>query len=148
MKGEPVPDQDHILRYVAPRHIDDGVISGSGFLGKPGENAPSVSWLECYPEPLENQLSEVRRRSRLKYGAAARLVRLNVGQTRAYVAGNSPFGISISVLHDPQPADAEHPLEDPAHSLMHGIPDRDSPQGETVGDLIVNCILEQFPARG
>jgi hypothetical protein len=143
--GAPVPDPDHALRYIGKKHVDKGTnqVNGSGFLARPGEDAPSANWIECFEGPIENQLSEIRERKRFKYEKRGRLVRLNVGNTRQHIVSNAPFSINFAFLHDPLPAEDDRP-EDPSHALMHGAPELDTPEGEMIQDLFLDCILESF----
>jgi hypothetical protein len=148
MKGEPVPDSDHVVRYVGARHIDGGVIHGGAFLARQKEKGPSVNWLECFWGGLQQQLAEVRQRTRLRYGASARLARLLVGNVRAHVAGNAPDGDAIAILQDPLDADPSFAVPaDPSHAVMDGVPSADHPAGELIGDLIAQCIEDTYPAR-
>jgi hypothetical protein len=55
--GSLVPDGHHVLRYIRPRHVDNGVVNGEAFLTRPGEDAPSVNWVEWFDPPLENQVA-------------------------------------------------------------------------------------------
>lgn len=153
MKGDLTPDPDHILRYVAPKHIDtdaDGtpVILGSAFIARPrDENAVSYNWLECLEGSLEERVQQVRVAARLTYGKPARLARLNVGQVRQFIREEAE-GHEVTVIQDPLEAEAEFP-QDPSHALMTNVPDENDPSGfgELIGDLIGQCVLEMFPAR-
>ena len=63
-----------------------------------------------------------------------------------HVAENGIDGRTISIVQDPLDAEGEYP-SDPSHALMRDIPSVDEPEGEAVGDLIAECIIETFPAR-
>jgi hypothetical protein len=143
-KGAPIPESDHILRYIRPRHVENGIVNGEGFLARPGEEAPSVNWLEWFGPPMENQVAGVRSATRLTY--AGQLARLNVGQTALYVRENDPNSLTLSFVHDPLDANSTYPA-DPSHSLINGIPTQDTPEAALVKDLIAECILAPlFPA--
>lgn len=152
MKGEAVPDEDHVLRYVGGRHVDldsdnRPVILGSGFISRPRErNSPSCNWLELLDGDLEHQVQQVRDATRIRYGATGRLARLNVGTITRTVAAGTEAGRAVTVIHDPLDAEGEW-VADPSHALLTNVPDADDPEGELVGDLIANCVLESFPAR-
>jgi len=149
MKGDPVPDPDHVLRYVGGNHIENGEINGSGLLRRSNETHPSVNWLERFSGDLEDRVAEVRRRRRLTYGATARLACLNVGHAKTYVLQNDPNSRRITVIQDPLDEDRERGSpEDPSHSLIEGVPGVDTPEGELIGDLLAKCILDSFSARG
>ena len=151
MKGEAVPDPDHVARYVRRSHVDDGRVVGNAFLRKrnPNEPAPSVHWLEVLAGQVHDQIAEVRRRNRLGKGAMAVFARLNVGRTRRYVADNDADHRQIAFIHDPLDAKPpEHPLDDPSHALIEGLPHPDdTPEAEAIGDLICETVLDTFPAR-
>jgi len=145
-KGSSIPESDHILRYIRPRHVENGVVNGEGFLTRPGEHAPSVNWLEWFDPPLENQVAGVRSVTRLTYAKSGQLVRLNVGQTTRYVRENDPNGLTLSFVHDPLDAYGTHP-PDPSHSLIEGVPVQDTPEAALVKDLIADRVLSPlFPA--
>jgi hypothetical protein len=137
-----------VLRYVGGLHIDQGEINGSAFLCRATEPSPSVNWLECFGGTLEQKVDEVRKRARMKYGTTARLARLNVGRTIAYVFENTPNSLVIEFVLDQLKADPERGLpEDLSHALMKGVPKADTPEGELIGDLVANCIIDSFPAK-
>ena len=148
MKGDPVPDPDHILRYVGGFHVEkDGTISGGAFIAKPKDgNCPSYNWLECLKGSLEERVQQVRDAARIKYGGTAVLVRLNVGQVRQFIRDEAE-GHEVTVIHDPLEPEETCPLPDPSHALMTNVPNENKPQGELIGDLIRQCILEVFPAK-
>ena len=139
-KGSPLPEADRILRYIRPRHVEDGIVNGEGFLTRPGEDAPSGNWLEWFDPPIANQVAGVRSVARLTYAKKGKLARLNVGQTTRYVRENDPNGLVLSFVHDPLDA-KETQAADPSHSLIHGVPVQDTPEAALVKDLIAECIL-------
>jgi hypothetical protein len=144
--GSYLPDRDHVLRYVSPRHVDGDVVDGEAFLARPRESAPSANWLEWFDPPIENQLAGVRSVARLTYAKTGRLARLNVGQTRQYVRENDPNGLMLSFVHDPLGVEGTHPA-DPSHTLIKGIPVQDTPEAALVKDLIAGCVLKPiYPA--
>lgn len=148
MKGNPVPDPDHILRYAGGVHVEkDGTILGGAFIAKPkDDNCPSYNWLEILEGSLEDRVQQVRDAARLTYGKSAKLVRLNVGQVRELIRDEAE-GHVVTVIHDPLEPEEKCPLPDPSHTLMTNVPDENDPQGELIGDLIRQCVLEVFPAR-
>jgi hypothetical protein len=144
--GAAIPDSEHVLRYLRPRHVENGVVNGEGFLTRPGEDAPSVNWLEWFDPPIENQVKGVRSITRLTYAKTGQLARLNVGQTKSYVRENDPNGLSLSFIHAPLDPEGAYP-SDPSHSLIEGVPIQDKPEAALVKDLIANCVLEPlYPA--
>ena len=152
MKGDQVPLDHHILRYVGGRHIDqdteeNAVILGGGFIARPRDgNRPSCNWLEYLDGSLDEQIQQIRNAARVAYRANGRLARLNVGRVIGEVAAGTGDGREVAIIHDP--LDPENGrIADPSHALMTNVPDEDDPEGELVGDLIANCVLESFPAR-
>ena len=83
---------------------------------------------------------------RMTYGATAALARLNVGQVRNHIAGNTDDNRAVVVVQDPLEAEDDKPA-DPSHALMADIPDENDPEGEHIGDLIAECVLNIFPAK-
>ena len=153
MKGDTLPADQHVLRYVRPRYLEsdggDGPrIDGGAFLRRPTETSLSVNWLECFDGTLPEQVASVRKTRRLAYAATAKLARLNVGRVVQAIDNAAHGGEPARIAHDPlDPAPPEHPLADPSHASITGIPVVDTPEGETVGDLIRRCVDQVFPAR-
>ena len=139
-ENSPLPNLDHVLRYIPPRHVEDGVVNGEAFLAKPAEDAPSVNWLEWFDPPIENQVAGARSLTRLRYAKTGQLARLNVGQTVQYVRENDPNGLVLSFVHDPLDATDAHPA-DPSHSLIYGVPTQETPEATLIKDLMADCIL-------
>jgi hypothetical protein len=145
--GSPVPDSDHVLRYLKPRYVDNGVVDGEGFLLRPQESAASVNWLEWFDPPIENQVDGVRSDARLQYAKTGHLVRLNVGHTKDYVRENSPGALVLAFDHAPLEPDQQFDRPDPSHALIKGVPEQDTPDAALIKDLIANCVLPPiYPA--
>ena len=147
-KGDRLPQADHVLRYIGKKHVDPATneINGSGFLTRAGEDAPSNNWIECFADPLTNQLAEIRSRKRLRYEKRGKLVRLNVAKTERHIRDNrTPAGApEITFLHDPLEAVSHFP-PDPSHSIADGVPQIGAgPEAELIGDLFLDCVLNKF----
>ena len=138
--GSPIPESDHVLRYIPPRHVQDGVVNGEAFLTRPAENAASVNWLEWFDPPIEEQVGGVRSAKRLRYAKTGLLARLNVGQTARYVKENNAYGLELHFVHDPLEAEEGH-RPDPSHALIGGVPVKDNPEAALIKDLIADCIV-------
>lgn len=160
MRGDPVPDDNHILRYVGGSHVEqdeDGnpYVTGGGFIARPRDNnMPSYNWLEYLSGTLDERVQTVRKTARIKYRAKARLAKLHVGRVIKHVRDNTDDGRVVEVIHDPLDEvihDPPDPLNDyppdSSHSFMTNIPSEDDPEGETIGDLIAECVCNTFPAR-
>ena len=141
MTGDELPDSDHVVRYVKPSNVQNGIVNAEEFVG--GSNGVSVNWLEYFQErSTDEQLGEVRRCIQLTIRPNGRFARLNVGDTKGRVSGASR---NLDFLHDPQAA--RPPFEpDPSHGLIAGLPAEDSPEAMLVADMISECILELHPA--
>ena len=152
MKGDPIPDHDHILRYIGAAHLDKDLdsgewkILGSGFLSRPRDrNSVSYNWIEYYCGNLSDQITQIRQCTRLDYGATARLARLNMGKICQYLKKQMPERNAITVTHDPLEAGNGKP-GDPSHALMHNVLNNNDPQSEMFGDFIAHCVRDTFPA--
>jgi hypothetical protein len=150
-KGDRLPAEHHVLRYIRKKDVDKdkNAINGSGFLARPGEDAPSSNWIECFSAPLANQLAEIRSRKRIQYEKRAKLVRLNVSGTEQHIrdnlaaASDNPAAPTyVQFVHDPLEEEGSYPA-DPSHALATGVPQVGAgPEAELIGDLFLDCILE------
>lgn len=144
MTAGDLPDADHVMRYA--RFIDlldDGTLNCSAFQLRKAESGLSVNWLECFGDKTKSQqLDEVRRLIRLTMKRSGRLAELNVGQTRKKV---DRLLDELRFIH--MPLDADENFEaDPSHSEIVGLPPKDSPEADMIGDLIATCVIEVHPA--
>ena len=141
MTGDVLPDSAHVVHYVRPTSIfEDGSID---IRLRSREPALSVHCLECFGDlPKEQQLAQVRRVSRLTLSKNGRLVEWQVGPTTQYLLDEAP---SIRFVSKPLAADQNHEA-DPSHSEIEGLPPRDSPQADLLGDMIAQCIMARHPA--
>jgi hypothetical protein len=142
-KGSAVPDSHHVLRYISRKHVDPdkNEFTGSGFLARLGEGCPSVNWIECFAPPIENQLAGIRAEKRLKYEKRGKLARLNVRGTREYVVAEG--ATILAFLHDQEDATEKYP-EHTSHCVIQGVPELNTPEGELIGDLLLDCVLETY----
>jgi len=111
MKGDKIPDQDHITRYCKPSQAPDGNIQPSAFMLRVNEESLSVNWLgylNCINR--ESEIAAVREiyKAKFKVGATAKIVVLNVGEVRQKVLNETPDRRNLDVLHDPLTDDASH----------------------------------------
>src|SRR5262245_24193944 len=109
-KGDELPDNDHVLRYVRSGHVDRTGrvehVTTSAFLCRPDEIAASVNWMQCFDPPVDNQCKCIREEKRLTYGRNDRLARLSIGQAKNYVIteAEAALGKDAALLgfeHDP-----------------------------------------------
>lgn len=103
MRSDPIPGDDHVVRYVRSTGIDaEGRVNGSEFRlrpHRPDDVGLSVNWLECFGNIARSeQLRAVRRLFRLSVRCTGRFVELNVGQTRLHLTNELP---GILFVEDP-----------------------------------------------
>ena len=139
MKGDKIPDQNHIARYCSPKHNSDGQIQATAFMLRSGEKSLSVNCLELLNcSSRGNEVAQIRRiyEAKLSVGARARIAILNVGEVRNHVLDESPDRRNLEVLHDPQ-------SEDPSHSGIYNLREED----ELIAELILETVQETYNAR-
>jgi hypothetical protein len=139
MKGQAIPDSDHVSRYCKATAVENGEISAAAFMMRRSDAHLSVNWLEELNCPdRAGQIRDLQKlyARKLKVGAAARIAVLNVGAIRTKVKRESPDRRLLPVLHEPEP-------DDPSHSGIYEIPYED----EIVAELIAQEILERHPAK-
>lgn len=147
MTAMDIPDDNHVVRYVSPRHVrKDGKVTWSAFSlrpHRPDDTGLSVNWLECFClSTKDEQLAEVRRVSRLELREGGRLAELNVGTTKRRLRREY---LEIRFIQKPLVAEDNYQA-DPSHSEISGLPRGNSPEAELVGDMIVRSITEVHPA--
>ena len=146
MTSEDIPDADNVVRYIGGSKIEDGVVLGEAFrlpAENPERNSPSVNWMDCFRGLSKaEQLSEVRRRSRLTLRPSGRLAELNVGATREYLRREINALRFVKTSLDTAP-----PYQaDPSHGDIVGLPAAESPMASLVGDMIAECVQARHPA--
>lgn len=146
MKGEDLPANDHIVRYVKPTMIEaDGSADGADFklrATRPEETGLSVNWLEAFEQEKAGQLNEVRRLIRLRMRPSGRFAELNVGTVLRVVSEELD---TLRIVHDPLAAEGEHEA-DSSHAEFTGLPSGDTDKAALVGDLIAQCVVAMHPA--
>lgn len=137
MKGDLLPDQDHICRYCsATKFTENGLITGAAFQLRPSDKYLSVNWLEFFQlTDRQEQIREVRKVLRLTLGAKARLAVLNVEAIVNFVHTQSPDARKLRVLHEPEE-------NDPSHSGIY----RFGYDDHLIADLIAETVQEFYPA--
>ena len=145
MNGGDLSDSDHVVRYARFTDIlDDGTLNCSAFQLRTMESGLSVNWLEYFGDRTKSQqLDEIRPLIRLTMKKSGRLAELNVGVTKEYVGHRFD---ELRFIHTPLDADENYEA-DPSHSEIIGLPPKDSPEAELIGDLIAECIIAVHPAK-
>ena len=139
MKGDKIPDQNHIARYCKSTQVSDGQILATAFMLRTGEERLSVNWLEFLNcSSRESEITEIRNiySSKLNVGARAKIAVLNVGEVRQKVLTESPDGRNLEVIHDPL-------IDDPSHSGIYNL----KQDGELIAELILETVREAYSAR-
>jgi len=146
MRGDNLPESDHIARYCKPTtQAPDGQIQASAFMLKSDsdEKSLSVHWLEYLNgSSRENEISEIRNIYASifnRVSAKAKIAVLNVGEVRGKVLTESEDRRNLEVLHDPK----EDEPSDPSHSGIYNL----KPDDELIAELILETVLEDYPAR-
>lgn len=152
VKGSPLPAGQHVVRYIPPRFIEtdddeNTVILGGAFLARTNEgNEISCNWLEYFNGPIDAQVDEIRKCSRLNYAAKGRLALLAVDQTCLHVQTESTEKRDITVIYDPLGPEGTHQADE-SHSLIKNVPSVEDEKADDIGDLIAECVINHFPAQ-
>jgi len=139
MKGEKIPDQNHIARFCRPMQVHDGQIQATAFMLRADDESLSVNWLEFFNcSNRENEIAKIQTiySDTFTVGARARIAILNVGEVRKKVLTESPDGRNLEVLHDPS-------INDPSHSGIYNLKQDD----ELIAELILETVRESYSAR-
>lgn len=151
MRGDPIPNDDNVLRYARPNLVDGDDVDGGAFQKRVRdgevEEGLSSNWIEAFAGLDKNQqISEIRRLFRLSVKKNGRFAELPVGATIEAVLDEID---GLTIEEDPLEPDEENGHEaDPSHALICGAPDptTDAELAETVGDMIAACVTELHPA--
>lgn len=144
MKGDTVPDQDHVARYCKPSKItEDGQIDPSAFILRKDEEGLSVDWLECLNcSSREDEIIKMRKiySTRLTVGVKTRIAILNVGGVRQKVRTESLDKRILEVIHDPL---VDDPSEVDPHSEIYNM----KQDNHLIAELIAEVIRRSYSAR-
>lgn len=138
MKGDKIPDKDHISRYCAPKTIYDGNIQSSAFILRKSEESLSVNWLECLNcSCRKSEIAEIQRVYSLKLDvkAKAKIAILNVGEVRNKVLTETKDDRNLEVLHEPL-------NNDQSHSEIYNL----KQDNVLIAELILETVHEYYPA--
>lgn len=140
MKGDKIPDEDHISRLCFPKHVDKtyGEIQATAFMLREGEESLSVNWLEILK--LQNrdcELSEIKSiyKSKFSVNPNAKIAILNIGEVCDIVNKESEDNRILEILHDPG-------KNDPSHSGIYNLNHDD----QLIAELILKVVSEIHPA--
>ncbi|RJQ46679.1 MAG: hypothetical protein C4538_06305 [Nitrospiraceae bacterium] len=140
MKGDKIPDQDHVARYCSPIHAPEGEIQATAFMLRAVDKSLSINWLEYFRcLNREDEIAELRKAysaKKLIIKAKGKIAVLNVGEVCEKVLTESPNNRKLEILHDPSE-------NDPSHSGIYNIRSDD----ELIAELILETVSETYPAR-
>lgn len=144
MIGKDLPDKDHVIRYVRPTLIDNGVVSGGAFCLRKIETGLSVYWLEVFGGNKNYQINRARESCDLTPAKSGKFAELNVGITKRHVNSNSIYPQEIRI-QSTQPNDKRDFVQ--SHSEIIGLPPANCQEAMLVGELIAECINNVHPGR-
>ncbi len=137
MDGDPIPECDHVARYVSPAKYVNKVLDWSALLPRARDNGEaSYNWLQHLGSGTVQELI-VRLKASLttltikKNGTFAAL---KVGHTISRMSSAFEPGIQLRFIHTPQP-------EIDSHASMFGLDHLNESAGALLNDL-----CETFPA--
>ncbi len=143
MRGNRIPDENHVARLCWPGTIEDGQVTASSFYLRLGEDGLSVNWLEHFKSPnRESELVEVRKvytAKELNIRPRARIAVLKVGEVHNVVHGDFP---QVEICHDREENEENPSLHDPSHAGIFGM----GPSYEEVAELILQTNIKTYPA--
>jgi hypothetical protein len=142
MKGDTIPDNNHIARLCFPKHVDNEQIQATAFQLRPSnDDFLSVNWLEFLNcQSRESEIEEIQKVycAKLDVRPRAKIAVLNVGDVRNKVLTESQDRRNLEVLHDP-----EEPV-DPSHSGIYNLKQNDEIE---IAELILETVRESYSAR-
>lgn len=145
MTGKDLPDEDHVVRYVRPNLIDNGVVSGGAFCLRENETGLSVFWMEVFGGDKNYQINRARESCNLTLSKNGKFAELNVGITKRCIIENSnhPREIRIQSTHPNDKIDSVR-----SHSEIIGLPPSNCINARLIGKLIVDeCINCVHPGK-
>ncbi len=137
MKGEPLPDCDHVARYCARKYSSEiESVTPGAFMLRKDESYLSVQWLEYLKkDERQKEIAEVRKifGKHLIIKPRDKIAVLNVAKTCDHVARES--GYNLRFLHQPG-------VDSDAHSGIFGT----AQDEELIAELIKEIIEELHSA--
>lgn len=145
MRGDSLPDSDHVARYCKFTWLtEDGRVRGGAFLPRVNERYLSVFWLEYAGIPdRDAQISDTRRRmseSRITLRSNAKIAVLATGSLKDAV--RTEYNRELAVKHEPELDDGKY--VDPSHAGIYGL----MPLDEEIAAFISEEVVEStYPAK-
>ena len=139
--GQIIRDEDHVVRYIGGKKIDQGRIQASAFFLKKDQKYLSVNWIEFFGQPnLADAVREIRGvfgRKEYKLGASARFAVLNVGEAKSFVLEGTEQIYRIFFTE-------EALSDDPSHAGINGITQENQMM---IGEILSEAVQDTFSAR-
>lgn len=136
MKGDRVPDSDHISRYCRGSSVEsNGTINRMAFRIRNEEEYLSVNWLEFLKKPSrEEEIDEIQNvlRKKLTLGSRSRIAVANVGSLIDHIRAER----ILKVQHEPEPEDQSH-----SGIFGYGIDD------DLIELMISEVFQESYPSK-
>jgi len=130
-----IPDHDHILRYCRPRQMENGTVTMSAFLLRPGEEFLSVNWLEFFGGDIATDVQVERVREdtskSLKLSANGRFAKINVGEVKGCID-------DAGVKHRPE-------IENPSHAGIYIPEDGRRKAAYALANMVASGVV--FPGK-
>jgi len=135
MKGDSLPNNDHIARYCAPASLsEEGHPTGASFMPRRVDRCLSVNWMEYFGgSNRKKQIKKIRKDIPLTLKKRGVFAVLNVGNAKNYVR-KSKSNKKLDILHEPSDIN-------PSHSGVYGYTHEDL----VVADLIAETVEEVLP---
>ena len=161
MKGDVIPDRNHVVRYCIPRHVSRRSelpeIDAFRLNHMKGEDSLSVNWVEYFDCCMvldtrgqrEAAVAKVRDVMQYDLSVKGAFAFFSVDEVKQAVEAGS--GVDPYAEHDPrpaQPASGKRPARgpDPSHALVFGFPDDDLQVGVQLRAMAtVDPKLKLFP---
>ncbi|MBN2286959.1 MAG: hypothetical protein JXI43_10960 [Tissierellales bacterium] len=121
MKGDSVPDNNHITRFCFRKHISDEQIQPSAFLLRESEEYLSVNWLEYLNCACrEQEINKIRSiyKSNLTIKPRDKIALFNVGRVKYEVFNKSEDNRKLEILHNPI---VNSNINDPSHCGIYNL---------------------------
>ena len=163
-KGDPVPDHARVLRYAGERKWNDQFKENNWRAFELSQNSDgslerglSIYWHEIFPGSLEDQLDQVRLRTRLRFGQLAHLLEIPVAIVVALLHDSFDDEIyaTLQFVRDPlrtkmgfrRDKTYGRILRDGSHCLFKGIELLDEQLRTAIAQLLVCAVTREHPAR-
>jgi len=139
MKGDVLPEEDHLSRYCRKQYCVGDRITGAAFKLRPTEQYLSVNWLELLCQPnRDKEVTEIRRvlAKKLKLHKRDRIAIGKISAVISHIFRQSADSRRLAIIHEPEP-------DDPSHSGIYGLSAEDDLM---YGELLAEVFEQVYPA--